>query len=143
MSFLSYVVDASVVVKWLNVDREGATREALALLRGAVENQWKLVSSDLLPHEVCNALLRGKGLRGALLEEAVDLFFSLPIVSFRTDLSIVRTAAVIADEYALTFYDAVYVAVASIQAIPLITANVRHQGRVSNVTVLDVAHWNE
>lgn len=143
MPLPAYVVDASVAVKWLNMEREEATREALALLRGAVERRWQLVSSDLLPHEVSNALLRGKGLRGAFLEEAIDLFFSLPVITVRTDLALARTAAVIAEEYAITFYDAIYVAIAYERSLPLITANIRHQGRASRVTVLDVAQWKE
>lgn len=135
----TYIVDASVAVKWLNQKNEPAAAEALALLQEAITGACLLVSSDLLPHEVLNALIRGKGLNGRPLEQAVELFFSFPLEYVPTSFGLAAAAALIAEQERLTFYDAIYVALAFERSAPLITANPAHQGKFKKIRVIDIA----
>jgi len=138
----NYVVDASVVVKWLNQEREAATRQALTLLERAMQGEDELMSVDLLVYEVLNALIKGNRLRGRLLEEAVEVFFRLPLGLHNCDISLVSTAAIIAEQHQMTFYDAVYVALAYREQVPLLTANPKDQGKVPGLMVIDIADWS-
>ena len=133
-----YIFDASVAVKWLNQEREPYTQEAFALLEGLQSGNYRLVAPELCISEVCNALIYGKKLSGLSLEKAIDSFFSLPLqfISMTYDLS--RFSALIADNSKMTFYDAVYVALAHIHEAVLITANAKHQKKFSTALVIDL-----
>lgn len=137
-----FVVDASVVVKWLNQEGEDGSDAALELLRSAHEGRADLYTSDLAPHEVLNALIRGKKLRGRVLEDAVKLFYSLPLTYMPTDFLTAAAAAMIASEHHITFYDAVYIALILDEQTPLITANPKHQRVLPHLPVISVTEWN-
>lgn len=141
MSDTRFVLDASVVVKWLNQDRELHTAEAKDILERAMHRSLRCATSDLAVHEVMNALIRGKGIRGRALEEAVDVWHLLPLERIFTSRRIAARAALIAEQYRITFYDAVYLAVASERELPLITANPKHQKAVAGVTVIALEDW--
>ncbi len=136
-----FVVDASVAVKWLSYEREESVEAARELLRGAVEKRTELIAPDLLFLEVSNALVRGKRLTGLGLERALSLFFSLPIKTHASDANRIAAACVIADRVSITVYDALYVALALETSFPLITANAKHQGKVSGAPVMDIKNW--
>lgn len=134
-----FVVDASVAVKWLNQRSEENADRAVALLAAAADGQCHLYTSDLLTHEVMNALIRGKQLTGRMLERAVDVFFKLPITIVATAPPIAARASLIAAEFHMTFYDAVYVALAHERGVPLVTANVKHQGKFPGIEIAAIA----
>lgn len=137
----TYVVDASVVLKWLNQEHELAVENALILLLEARNGSCHLISSDFLPHEIFNALIRGKRIAGKQLVKAINNFFSFPIELAPTTKQLVTRAAYLASRYGMTFYDAVYVALADMRKVPLITENIRHQGKFKKIPVLDIALW--
>lgn len=136
-----FVVDASVILKWLNQDREQHTEEAFDILTHAATSAFFITTSDLAVHEVLNALVRGKGLRERELGEAVENFFALPLRAIATDLHLAAASAILADEYKLTFYDAVYMALAFDLNIPLITANPKHQKSIAGIQVIPLSNW--
>ena len=136
-----FVVDASVIVKLLNQDREPYTAEAVDILEKAINGSMRLCTSDLAVHEVCNALIKGKGLKGRTLKQAIESFFVLPIGRIMTDLHLAAIATTISEEYNVTFYDAIYMAVAFDLGIPLITANPKHQRPLPQVNVISLEQW--
>lgn len=138
----SYIVDASVAVQWIHSEGERAVSQARALLHGAISGEYQLVSSALLPYELFNALLAGKGLRGSALERASDFFFQLPIELCALTETRTRTAMLLAEQYGLSFYDASYAAIAFERMEPLVTADRRQLG-VDRIFVLDIAQWQE
>lgn len=138
----SYVVDASIVLKWLNQENEEAVKNAIEFLTGAIAGEYHLFSSDLLPHEVFNALIRGKRITGEKLKEAINNFFDFPIEIIPTSSVITVESSLIAENYNMTFYDAVYVGIAHTKQLPLVTANIRHQGKFEKINVIDIAKWS-
>jgi len=136
------VVDASVAVKWLNQHNEESTEQAFALLESARNGDIDMITSDLLVHEVFNALVRGKGIADEELNEAYKDFFLFPFTIVSTDQGIARLAGVVAQKFLMSIYDAVYVALALKLDALLITANFRHQGKVGDVgLVMDLVQW--
>lgn len=135
-----YVVDASVVVKWLNQEKEQNLAQALNLLDAMEQGQAVVISSDLLVHEVINALWKGKGLSKKDLELAIDVFFRLPLDIIATSQSLAQRAVLVARKYDLTFYDAVYAALAQETESQLITANPKCHGRITDGSVIALKH---
>ena len=135
------VVDASIVVKWLNQEKEQSTEKAFAVLESAREGRVDLISTDILIHEVFNALVRGKGVRGEHLQKAFTAFCLFPISIIPTDKTLIASTILIAEQYGMTIYDALYVALAIDEDVILLTANIRHQGRMKRVAVVDLADW--
>lgn len=139
----TYILDASVIVKWLNKEREESTREAEDILDAAHHGKHGLAACDLAVHEVFNVLIRSKGVKGRDLERAVDRFFNLPIKLLRTDIMCTAKAAMIAEDASITFYDAVYLAQANTCGVPLITANPKHQRSRAGIVVIPLDQWFE
>ncbi|GEM_PF-1458127 len=135
------IIDASVVVKWLNRDNELYTEEAKDILITGVGGCLSLVVSDLTCHEVFNALIRGKKLKGAALKEALEAYFLFPLQIVQTNRQITSTAALIAERDLVTFYDAVYCAIAFQYSAALITANPKHQQSARGVQVIPLDQW--
>ena len=136
-----FIIDASVIVKWLHSDRENNLEQANHILLLAERGELTLFVSDITAHEVLNALICGKHLRWRDLEEAVENFFQLPIILVETNLHRAAAAATIAVEQNITFYDAVYCAIAFERGIPLITANSKHQRPMTGVNVIPLGEW--
>ena len=136
-----YVVDASVAVQWFTAYNEQSLKQAYEVLRGALEKNYELMAPDILLHEVSNALVRGKKLRGKSLERSLDVFFSLPLTYFRATNELIASASLLAAEYSLPVYDALYCALALERHAPLITGTIRHQGRVRGLAVIDINDW--
>lgn len=135
---LSFVIDASVIVKWLNQDREQHTEQAMLLLTGAALGTHRLVTADLALFEVLNALIRGKGLTGRVLEMALENFFLLPLGRQQTTTRIASLAVLIAQEQKITFYDAVYLAHAQEHGVPLVTANPKDHKPMAGIKTIRI-----
>jgi predicted nucleic acid-binding protein len=116
----AFVVDASVVVKW--VVREALSERAALLLDGRT-----LHAPDLVLVEAANALWAMRR-RGALPEEAPAEALA---VLLRAPLVIAASAAVLERALALAtalghpVYDCVYLSLAAEVAAPLVTADAR------------------
>lgn len=137
-----YIVDASVIVKWLNQDRELHTKKAFALLKRAALGDCRLCTADLALFEVSNALIRGKGLAGSILKTALGAFFQLPLFRHKTTEHVASVAALIAQEQKITFYDAVYLAHAHQLGVPLVTANPKDQKPMVGIRVIRIDQFS-
>lgn len=137
----SFIVDASVAVQWLNTFHETAVNQSLALLEGCVEGVYDLIVPDLLLYEATNALIRGKALKGNALENALNLLSLFPLHYVWATHKRVASASLLASTYGLSVYDAVYAALAIEYHTLLITANVKHQGKVKGLNIVDIKEW--
>ncbi|MBI4135439.1 type II toxin-antitoxin system VapC family toxin [Candidatus Uhrbacteria bacterium] len=137
-----YVLDASVLVKMLNQEREQDADKALGLMDRGVAGTLNLCTSDFATHEIINALLKGKNITGELLRQTIEHWFILPIERVDTDVTLASRAADIAQRQNITFYDAIYCAIAFERGIPLITANPKHQRPMPGVIAISLAQWN-
>ncbi len=123
----SYVIDASVAVEYL-------LRTPLGITIGNSLENASLVAPELLDAEVISALRRAV-LKGHLDEKravmALDDLAIWPI-----DRVSHRMLALLAWEHYrnVSAYDALYVALASVMGVPLMTAD----GRLARATGLDV-----
>lgn len=136
-----YIVDASLIVKWIDQKNELLLDKAWSIFRQVREGKIALSAPDLLPCEVFNALIRGKQLTGTDLSRAISAYFAFPITLYPINQELAALSARIAEEYTMTFYDAIYVALAIQTHAPLITHNAKHQAKVSGNMVIDLKNW--
>ena len=113
----SYVVDASVAVKWVvsETGREAAVRLA----------RHDLVAPELILVEAANALW-AKARRGELTDaeaaERLESLVAMPVLLVPSHHLVAR-ALDMALRLHQTVYDGMYVALARIRQVPLVTAN--------------------
>jgi predicted nucleic acid-binding protein len=119
----TYVVDASVILKWiLGDERESDQRRALDLLAVWAEGAAEIAAPSLWQYEVGNFLGRELG------QEAIEKMGSLLKLGIRTinlNENMVRRCFGWMTQRGVTFYDACYLAVAVEIGATLITADQR------------------
>lgn len=120
------VVDSSVIIKWFN-DEEGS-EEAGKILEEIRTGETVVYCPELAKYEVTNALIKGKGLRGKKVRTILKGFYEIPILYVPDQLELANRAARLAVSRGITYYDAVFEALAKGRKIKLITANPKHQG---------------
>jgi predicted nucleic acid-binding protein len=121
------VVDASVALKWFLAD-EPNVEEALAIVREGTA----LIAPDMLIAEVCNAAWRSARL-GRMSQAQVDEIAALLPRFFDTLVGaadLASRAVAIAGQLDHSVYDCLYVALAEVQEVSLVTADARLLGKV-------------
>ena len=124
---IGYVVDASVLVKWL-VDEEFSV-EAATLLDGG----FTLVAPGLVFAEATNALWamhRRGDMSAADLADAAKLLEDVPVSVPVSMLELAASAARLAVDLGHPAYDCFYLALAIQRQYPVVTADIRFHDRV-------------
>ncbi len=129
------VVDSSVIVKWLNKDKEDNVVQADKLLTDVERGKVELLASELSKYEVGNALIK-KGLNLPQTMASLATLYSLPIQFFPETERLSRLSLRLAKKFSVTYYDAAPVAIAKTEKAVLITDNLKHQGKVKVVEVV-------
>jgi len=132
------VVDASVVVKWFNV--EEWTERALALRDDLIEGVVELLAPDHLIYEVGNALWKNRQLSPEDCASGVLSLLEVGIKFEPPSRDMLREAAALARRLGITFYDSLYVALSEITDAPLVTADEK-QGRAAESVTKVVWLW--
>ena len=115
------MIDSSVAVKWFS--REDGTDEALVIKNEHVSGTRELWVSDLLYHEVANALRYKPDIDEKKLALALEGLFSLHLNTRPVDLDLLRSASAIAYRSEVTIYDAIPVALAKLRGTICLTAD--------------------
>ncbi len=119
----SYVVDASVLVKWFLYQQEVDRDRALALRDLHIAGRSTIIIPQLALLEVLNAVRFSPKAKEEDGETALEALHDLNMDARSPDLALLRKANAIAWAYKITIYDALYVALAEQVGYPLITAD--------------------
>jgi len=115
------VLDASVAVKWFNV--EPLREKALIIRDRYVNGEIELIAPDLLYYEVANALRYNPRFGIEEVKSALKALEDLSIITYDFDGELREKAVELAYRFGITIYDAAYVALAVIRDASLYTAN--------------------
>lgn len=105
------VVDTSVLIKWIKTKDEELLVEAGRLLRQVESKPLAVHVPALLLYEIGNILLLKTDLDPDGLEKAVDGLEALPFIVAPPATPLLQRATRVGREFALTFYDASFLAV--------------------------------
>ncbi|MEM0011285.1 MAG: type II toxin-antitoxin system VapC family toxin [Candidatus Bathyarchaeia archaeon] len=115
------VLDASVAVKWFNV--EPLREKALIIRDKYVNGEIELIAPDLLYYEVANALRYNPRFGIEEVKSALKALEDLSIITYDFEGELREKAVELAYRFGITIYDAAYVALAVIRDASLYTAN--------------------
>ena len=118
-----YVVDASVGVKWFVREREADREVALSLRQRHIEGATRMIVPELFLLEVPNAIKTGRKSTEEELAEVLTTLADLDVQVEPHSQRVLRKTNAVAWAYKLTWYDAVYVALAETLGFPCVTAD--------------------
>ena len=135
------MLDASVGVKWFSQRGEDSLPQALAIREGHLAGDVQVMVPDLFYYEVANALVHKKDTPVEAIQSVVRDLFDLGLEAFPADTGLLAGSATLARQFAMTVYDACYIALAREQRCPLVTANPRHQRPDLGCRVIPIEEW--
>ena len=130
------IVDTSVALKWLNQDNELNIDIADKILKDARDGKVDILAPELLKYEIGNALLYGKKIASEDIDELLSIFYTLPISFIAENGELGNSTYVLAKNLGVTYYDASFMSLAKQYDAILVTDNIKHQGKDSNIKVL-------
>lgn len=125
------ILDSSVVVKWIISENEKYLEQADKLLERIKSKSLICYAPELLKYEIGNVMI-SKQCTTSYINLAFETIYSLPISFIACDLRLAYDTAKISKESGITFYDALFIALAKKLKATLITDNIKHQGKYKN-----------
>lgn len=122
---ISFIIDASVILKFLLREDKEIELVFTSLLRHARQKKCILLSSELLPLEVGNGM-RFTVRDETLTTEAMRRFFRLPIGIVRLTGAQIHKAIALSYKYNTTVYDASYHVLALVRRGIFVTADTEY-----------------
>lgn len=134
------VPDVSVLLKWaFNSPDETDRDKALSFLNAWLDGRVQIILPKLWVFEVGNVLMLKNS---ELSSEIIDIFIGYNFLECETTLELCRETFKLMGKYGVTFYDAVYHAVAILKKGILLTADEAYCKRVSGMTnVVRLTDW--
>lgn len=139
---MKFIVDSSVIVKWLNTTDENNVDEANRLLEDALDKKVILLAPELAKYEVGNVLLKKKQLSPAEANISFGTVSALPIMYIADSEELAKETFSLAHTNTLTYYDASFLSLAKAYNATLITENIKHQGKTSAINVVPLAKYS-
>lgn len=115
---MTQVLDSSVIAKWYFP--EEYQQKSLKLKRLHIENQITITAPKLLLFELGNVFVK-RGLNQRDFNDNFQKLLNFEIDFVETDLVLLESTFAVARQYRITFYDAVYVALAQKLKCDLVT----------------------
>ena len=121
----TYVIDASVAIKWFFVEEDKP--QAMALLQAAAEQRCLLRAPDFLVVEVANVVWKRHRRGEVAMDKATEIIERIAFarLEWTAAVELVPRAAELAMTFDCTVYDSLYLALAEAYGAPLITADRR------------------
>ena len=115
------VVDASVLIKWYNLEDD--SEKALQLRTDYASRQIELVAPYLITYEIANSLRYNPDFGAEDVKSAITDLMNMQLSLQPPDVTQMQRATDLAFRYGITIYDAAYLALAETSEIPFYTAD--------------------
>ena len=139
---LKLVIDSSVIVKLLNNVDEDHIQQADKILADALEGKVELLAPELAKYEVGNVLLLKKKLSPAEIEFPIQALYNYPIKFISETEQLAKDTYNLASNAGITYYDASFMSLAKQLDATLVTDNIKHQGKASDIKVLSLSDYS-
>ncbi len=128
------IIDSSVIVKWLNQTNEQSLEQADEILSQAREDKVELFAPELAKYEIGNVLIT-KQIAPEDVIISLATLYSIPITFVAESENLAKQTYGLAFKLGLTYYDASFISLAKQYDATLITENIKHQGKSSEIKV--------
>ena len=119
----TYVLDASVCIKWFSAEDEEYVEKASAIRAQHRDNKISLAAPDLLVYEITNALSYNPLFDSEKVNKAIQSLYQMDIKFVKPSLTLIAEAINLRFLKEITIYDAVYIALARYINVQCITAD--------------------
>lgn len=136
-----FIVDSSIIIKWLNTTDEEYIEKANKILDDALGGLIELLAPELSRYEVGNVILKGKQLRPDEANISIAAAYSLPIAFITESEDLAKETFLLAFTNKITYYDASFLSLAKQYGATLITENIKHQGKTSDIHVISLKDY--
>lgn len=130
------VADSSVIVKWINTNDEKNLLAADRILKDARDHKIQLLAPELAKYEVGNTLLYSKRISPGEAQIPFHVLFVSPIQFVPQSEKLAKETFELASSLGITYYDASFLSLAKQYNAVLVTENIKHQGKKSDVKVV-------
>ena len=135
------VPDSSVIIKWLSSDKEQYLEQASNLLEDALDGKVELIAPELVKYEAGNVLLTSKKLIPQEATISLSTIYALPITFITETEDLAKQTFELAYNNKLTYYDAAFMSLAKQYDATLVTDNIKHQGKSSEIKVVSLKDY--
>lgn len=132
----TYVLDTSVVVKWFHQKQEAHTQKALQILQDLNNRKTVIIVPNIVVVELLNAFVKGKKSKKEEISEALKTFFKLPLIMKEPTLQLMEETNKITQQYNMTSYDALFLALAQVEDCQLISDDTKTHGKITDGSVI-------
>ena len=133
---MNYVVDTSVVLQWYNQTGEFHPKEARRVLDDFRTGNIQITIPDILPLELMNALIAGKGVASEEASNIMNDLFKMPVKIIEVSLPVLEASSKLMEKYNLASYDAYFLALAQYEGCKLISDDQKAHGKIVDGSVL-------
>ncbi|MEW6088273.1 MAG: type II toxin-antitoxin system VapC family toxin [bacterium] len=136
---LTYVLDASVILKWHTKENEKNIENAYRLREDFRTRKIEIIAPELLIYEVANVLRYKSALEEKLILNAITGIYEMRILRPANE-DVMKEAVRLARKYDITVYDSAYISLANNFGCSLITADkklLEKIGLLSNILFLN------
>ena len=136
------VIDSSIIVKWLNRKDEENLTQADQILNDTKNGKVDLIAPEIAKYEVGNVLLKGKQLTPMQAVVSLRTVYSLPITFITESENLAKETFNLAYDLGITYYDASFLSLAKQYDATLITQNIKHQGKSTDIEVKSLREYS-
>ena len=129
-----YVVDASVVLKWIPGGKETEVIEARKIYRLSKEKIIQLIAPSFLLMEIANILFKKRKTKSEIISRALQRLKICGIEYQDLQIDIVNEVIRLISRFNITAYDAIYLSIAKKQNTKLLTFD-KELLKIKNLTV--------
>lgn len=133
---MHYIVDTSVILQWFHHSGELHHKEARRILDDLKAGKIGISIPDILPLELLNVFIKGKGLSIEEANKALKGLFEMPIKITGVSLSVLEESTRLMSGYNMASYDAYFLALAQYEGCKLISDDQKAHGQIKDGTVL-------
>jgi len=137
----SLIPDSSVITKWLNRDKEQYLEQSSKLLEDAIAGKVDLLVPELAKYEIGNVLLTSKKLTPEEANISLETLYNFPITFISETPNLAKQTFDLAYNNKLTYYDAAFMSLAKQYDATLVTDNIKHQGKSSEIKVVSLKDY--
>ena len=135
------VVDSSVITKWLNKKNEENLEKADLILEETRRGKVELIAPELAKYEIGNVLCTSKKLVPKEANISLGTVYSLPITFIGETEDLAKQTFGLAFKHNITYYDASFMSLAKQYNAILVTDNIKHQGKSSEVKAVSLQNY--